>query len=236
MVMTAGAMRVAVSAGPACAKDEGDLDLRARCRSRSTTFLYRAIRWSRPGSRCSRGGSRTGPRGRRGRRTGPGAGPRARPCALSAGARRRWRRRGRRRGPSRRRRPRPRAPARRGPGSRSGASARCPGPRRAAAPWLPQRGLRSVPPPLIERGELGGRVVLVVHEVGDQAEHLRHLLALHVDPVFDDAGFHGDAVAGQLRRYDPSGRISEVRVSGMSLFSRITRVEAIMRAIREAPW
>ena len=40
MVMTAGAMRVMVSAGPACAKDEGDLDLRARCRSRSTVFLY----------------------------------------------------------------------------------------------------------------------------------------------------------------------------------------------------
>ena len=29
MVMTAGAMRVTVPAGPACAKDEGDLDLRA---------------------------------------------------------------------------------------------------------------------------------------------------------------------------------------------------------------
>ena len=40
MVMTAGAMRVTVPAGPACAKDEGDLDLRARCRSRSTVFLY----------------------------------------------------------------------------------------------------------------------------------------------------------------------------------------------------
>ncbi len=40
MVMTAGAMRVTVPAGPACAKDEGDLDLRARCRSRSRVFLY----------------------------------------------------------------------------------------------------------------------------------------------------------------------------------------------------
>ena len=31
MVMTAGAMRMTVSFAPACAKDEGDLDLRARC-------------------------------------------------------------------------------------------------------------------------------------------------------------------------------------------------------------
>src|SRR5947207_11739547 len=38
MVMTAGAIRVMVSFGVACGKDEGDLDLRARCRSRSTTF------------------------------------------------------------------------------------------------------------------------------------------------------------------------------------------------------
>src|SRR6266702_3123227 len=43
MVMMAGAMRVAVSFAPACAKDEGDLDLRARCRSRSTVFRYSAI-------------------------------------------------------------------------------------------------------------------------------------------------------------------------------------------------
>ena len=43
MVMTAGAMRVTVSFAPACAKDEGDLDLRARCRSRSTAFRYSAI-------------------------------------------------------------------------------------------------------------------------------------------------------------------------------------------------
>ena len=43
MVMTAGAIRVTVSTGPACAKDEGDLDVRERCRSRSTTFLCRPI-------------------------------------------------------------------------------------------------------------------------------------------------------------------------------------------------
>ena len=40
MVMMAGAMRVAVSFAVACAKDDGDLDLRARCRSRSTVFRY----------------------------------------------------------------------------------------------------------------------------------------------------------------------------------------------------
>ena len=40
MVMMAGAMRVAVSFAVACAKDDGDLDLRARCRSRPTTFRY----------------------------------------------------------------------------------------------------------------------------------------------------------------------------------------------------
>lgn len=34
MVMTAGAIRVTASAGPACAKDDGDLDLRTRCRFR----------------------------------------------------------------------------------------------------------------------------------------------------------------------------------------------------------
>ena len=38
MVMTAGAVRVAVSFAPACGKDEGDLDLRARCRSRPRVF------------------------------------------------------------------------------------------------------------------------------------------------------------------------------------------------------
>ena len=43
MVMTAGAMRVAVSFALACGKDEGDLDLRARCRFRSTVFRCSAI-------------------------------------------------------------------------------------------------------------------------------------------------------------------------------------------------
>ena len=43
MVMTAGAMRVAVSFAVACAKEDGDLDLRGRCRSRSTMFRYRPI-------------------------------------------------------------------------------------------------------------------------------------------------------------------------------------------------
>src|SRR5258705_3788929 len=40
MVMTAGAMRVAVSFAPAGPKDEGGLDLRGRCRARSTAVPY----------------------------------------------------------------------------------------------------------------------------------------------------------------------------------------------------
>src|SRR6266478_2200886 len=40
MVTMAGTMRVAVSFAVACAKDDWDLDLRARCRSRPTTFRY----------------------------------------------------------------------------------------------------------------------------------------------------------------------------------------------------
>ena len=40
MVMTAGAIRVAASFAVACAKEDGDLDLRARCRSRSMTLRY----------------------------------------------------------------------------------------------------------------------------------------------------------------------------------------------------
>ena len=59
---------------------------------------------------------------------------------------------------------------------------------------------------LIERGELGGGVFLVVHQVGDQAEHLRDLLAFHVGEVLDDADAHGDAVAGQLRPVGPVGQ------------------------------
>ena len=43
MVMTAGAMRVIVSFGPACANVLGDLDLRARCRFRSVTARNLAI-------------------------------------------------------------------------------------------------------------------------------------------------------------------------------------------------
>ena len=43
MVMTAGAIRVMVSAGPVCAKDEGDLDFRSRCRSLSTMVRQRPI-------------------------------------------------------------------------------------------------------------------------------------------------------------------------------------------------
>ena len=43
MVMMAGAMRVAVSFAVACGKAEGDLDLRARCRLRSTMFRHFAI-------------------------------------------------------------------------------------------------------------------------------------------------------------------------------------------------
>jgi hypothetical protein len=38
-------------------------------------------------------------------------------------------------------------------------------------------------------------------------------------------------------RYEPSGRISEIRFSRMSLFSLITTcVDWIIRAIRAAPW
>lgn len=43
MVMTAGAVRVTVSFGLACSKVLGDLDLRARCRFRSTTARNLAI-------------------------------------------------------------------------------------------------------------------------------------------------------------------------------------------------
>ena len=43
MVMTAVAMRVTVSAGLAWPKGLGDLDLRARCRLRSTTLRCTAI-------------------------------------------------------------------------------------------------------------------------------------------------------------------------------------------------
>ena len=83
-------------------------------------------------------------------------------------------------------------------GTRSGASARYPARRRAAAPSPRAARSRTVPPPWVERGEPGAGVFLPVHEVGDQAEHLRHLLAFHGDPVLDDPDFHGDAVAGQL--------------------------------------
>jgi hypothetical protein len=43
MVMMAGAIRVTVSAGPACGKDEGDLDFRSRCRPLSTMVRQRPI-------------------------------------------------------------------------------------------------------------------------------------------------------------------------------------------------
>ena len=43
MVMTAGAMRVRVSFAVARAKLRGDLDLRGRCRFRSTMVRYLAI-------------------------------------------------------------------------------------------------------------------------------------------------------------------------------------------------
>src|SRR6266705_6418451 len=42
-VMTAGAVRVTVSFGPAWLNVLGDLDLRARCRSRPVTVRYPAI-------------------------------------------------------------------------------------------------------------------------------------------------------------------------------------------------
>jgi hypothetical protein len=77
----------------------GQLSARARRRTRGTWTCGRGAgpgrrrsctarsRWSQPGSSHVRGGSRTGPPGRRGRRTGPGAGPRAWSGALSpAGA------------------------------------------------------------------------------------------------------------------------------------------------------
>src|SRR5439155_24013207 len=43
MAVMGGALRVTVSFALACGKCEGDLDLRARCRSRSTVFRYPAI-------------------------------------------------------------------------------------------------------------------------------------------------------------------------------------------------
>jgi hypothetical protein len=46
MVTTAGAMRVAVSFTLACGNEEGDLDFRARCRSRSTASRWRYPRRS----------------------------------------------------------------------------------------------------------------------------------------------------------------------------------------------
>ncbi len=77
-----------------------------------------------------------------------------------------------------------------------------PGPGAGAVPGrlrLAQRGLRSVPPPLIEPGEFRPRVLPPVREVGDQAEHLRHLLPLHGHVVLDDPHSDGDAVNGQFR-------------------------------------
>jgi hypothetical protein len=73
---------------------------------------------------------------------------------------------------------------------------RFPAPHGAPAP---RGAVRPVPSPSIERREFGGGVFLVVHQVGDQAEHLRDLLPFHICEVLDDADAHGDAVAGQLR-------------------------------------
>jgi hypothetical protein len=49
-------------------------------------------------------------------------------------------------------------------------------------------------------------VVLDAGQVGDQAEHLPYVLALDIGVVVDD----------------PPARTGEVRLSGMSLFSRIS--------------
>ena len=138
MVMTAGAMRVTVSFAVGVREGRGGLGLAGAVPvAVDGVPVFRDLAGHGLVAGVSRGGSRTGPPGRRGRRTGRGAGPRARRGVPSARGPRRARRRGRRRGSSRWRRPRPRAPAGPGPGSRSGASARCPGRRRAAAPWPP---------------------------------------------------------------------------------------------------
>jgi len=79
-------------------------------------------------------------------------------------------------------------------------------------------------------------VLRYVHQVGDQAEHLRHFLAFHVRVVLDDADGHGDAVTGDLRdiRAVPKDRRHPCR--GDVAFSRIsTWVRAISRAIRGVP-
>ena len=93
-------------------------------------------------------------------------------------------------------------------------------------------------PPFIEGGELGGRVLRAVHQVGDQAEHLRHLLAFHGDPVLDDADGHGDAVAGQLREVRAVGEDLARSASAGCRFSAgsARACGPISRAIRAAPW
>ena len=90
-------------------------------------------RWSRPGSRCSRGGSRDRTARRARVRTGHGAGPGARPSCPPSRARPRGRRTGDAPGHPGPRRPRPRVPAGRDPGNRSGHRPRAgPAPRRSA--------------------------------------------------------------------------------------------------------
>ena len=158
------------------------------------------FRRSRPGSGSSRGGSRTGPRGRHGRRTGPGPGPRARIGVLSARARRR----GQRHGQAPRASPVAAAQAASSCRTRSGEPERSIGPVPGPAPRsgaLASRSAVSDRPTAVYRGQrVRERVFLPVHQVGDQAEHLRNLLALHVGEVLDDADGHGGAVAGQLPR------------------------------------
>ena len=132
------------------------LDLRGRCRSRSSMFGAFRSRWSQPGSSRARGGSRSGPpRGRPGRRTGPWAGPRARRGGPSlAGTAARAASAGDPAGhldggcgPGR-------DPPGRGRGA-SGSIGPVPGPAGAARLGLPQRGLRPVPSPFVERRSSG---------------------------------------------------------------------------------
>ena len=177
----------------------GDLDLRARCRPRSTTFRYRPISlvtaWQQAFPR--RIADRTARTARawdrsRGRTASPARRPFPAGAAASAASR-----------TTPRVSPVETAQAasscRIRSGSRSGASARCPGGAAQRRLGLPQRGLRPVPPPPVEGGELGRGVFLPVHQVGDQAEHLRDLLALDIGVVLDHPDRDRDAVAGQLR-------------------------------------
>ena len=71
---------------------------------------------------------------------------------------------------------------------------------------FPQRGLRPVPPPLVRAGEHRRGVGAPVFQVGDQAEHLRHVLALHGNVVLDHPHPHGLAAAADISQIGPAGQ------------------------------